>query len=99
MKLFRIALFTPIAGLCLSLMTVDNAQATNLYFGSTGGITSGGTYSWDAANWGNASTGPFTSTWTNGDFARLYSTANYTITVNADESMAGLFQSSAVNNT
>jgi autotransporter-associated beta strand protein len=78
-------------GLGLLLLSENSAKAaTSLYFNSTAG-----TYSWDTANWGTGSAGPFTSSWGAGDFARFYGAANYTITVNNDESMAGLYQNSS----
>lgn len=73
---------------------VNNAMAQNQYFTT---VANGGTYSWDGANW-NASgsagnTSPYTFNWTAGNFARFYNGAgdNFTVTVNASESMAGLF--------
>ena len=79
-------------GLCLSFCAANHAGAQN-YFGVTAGITTGGTYSWDDANWATTSAGPFTSDWLAGSFARFTGGAgdNYTITVNNSESMAGLY--------
>jgi hypothetical protein len=72
----------------------NHAVAQSQYFTT---VANSGTYSWDAANWNTsgstANTGPYTFNWTPGDFARFYNGAsdNFTVTVNASESMAGLF--------
>jgi len=84
--------FIPAAlGLCL---LASNAKAQNQYFNTVANL---GTYSWDAANWNangsSGNTGPYTFNWTAGNFARFYNGAGdtYTVTVNASESMAGMF--------
>jgi fibronectin-binding autotransporter adhesin len=86
------------AGCCLlaGLLTSNLTGASSQYFGVTAGIANNGSYSWDANNWsvvGGTSTGPFTSPWTAGSFARFYGGPGdtYTVTVNAAESMAGLY--------
>jgi fibronectin-binding autotransporter adhesin len=80
--------------LSMGLLASNTAQAQSQYF--TSSVANGGTYSWDGANWsisGGTSSGPFTSAWTAGDFARFYGGAGdaYTVTVNTSESMAGMF--------
>lgn len=82
-------------GSCLlAALLANQALAQSQYFTT---VANGGTYSWDDANWNasgsTANTGPYTSTWTAGDFARFYNGAgdNFTVTVNASESMAGLY--------
>ena len=91
------------SGLCLlAAIFANHAKAQSQYF--TTSITTGDTYSWDAANWsvsGGTSSGPFASTWTAGDFARFYGGAGdtYTVTVNATESMSGLYDDVATANT
>lgn len=83
------------AGLCLlvSLLANNTKAATNFFFdqnGTTAGYGSSG--SWDDANWATASGGTLaTGNWVAGGFARFFSTGAYTVTVNADESMAGLY--------
>ena len=62
-------------------------------------VANGGSYSWDDPNWNanpaSGSTGPYTPrlVYPRGSFARFYNGAgdNYTVTVNAAESMAGMF--------
>lgn len=83
--------------LCLSstVMVGHYAQGQSQYF--TSSTVNGGTYSWDDANWsvsGGTSSGPFASDWTPGDFARFYGVGSgnaITVTVNASESMAGMY--------
>src|ERR1700722_18595325 len=79
-----------------------SAKAQNYFFDVNGttsgfGIANGGSYSWDDPNWdtNSAGTGPTIATWPSGQFARFdggVSGNSYTVTVNNDESMAGLFQ-------
>jgi autotransporter-associated beta strand protein len=83
------------ASICASLCLAANSAkaATSLYFDSNGtaaGYGSGG--SWDGSNWATA-TGGTTATgpWGPGDFARFNTAASSIVTVGADESMAGLF--------
>src|SRR6266403_6037740 len=81
----------------LCCLAINNAKAANQYFDVNGvtsgyGVTAGGTYSWDGANWGVSGGAGATVVWTPGTFARFYGAASYTVTVNASESMAGLFQ-------
>jgi hypothetical protein len=83
------------AALCAFLsLAANNASAQNQYFNT---VANGGTYSWDGLNWNaspaSANTGPYTSSWAPGNFARFYNGAgdNYTVTVNAAESMSGMF--------
>ena len=90
-------------GLCLAVcLLANNAKAVNQYFDVNGttagyGIANGGSYSWDGANWATASGGgAATANWVAGQFARFpggVSGNSYTVTVNADESMAGLYNS------
>jgi hypothetical protein len=82
------------ACLLFALLASNTAKAQSQYF--TSGVVTGGSYSWDAANWsvsGGTSSGPFASEWTPGDFARFYggSGDTYSVTVNAAESMAGMY--------
>ena len=71
-----------------------SAKAQNQYFNT---VANGGTYSWEDPNWNanpaSGNTGPYTSTWVAGNFARFYNGAgdNFTVNVNAAESMAGMF--------
>ena len=94
---FKSLRFIPVAlGLAVGLLA-NNAKAQNQYFTT---VTTGNTYSWDAANW-NASgsagnTGPYTYNWTPGDFARFYNgAANFNVTVNASEAMTGIYLNAA----
>jgi autotransporter-associated beta strand protein len=91
--------FIPAAlGLMCALLANDARAATSLYFDVNGtaagsGVVNGGTYSWDGTSWdlSSALTGAAT-VWAAGDFARFTTAvAGYTVTVNASESMAGLF--------
>ena len=83
------------AGLCVSFCLAANRAkaATSLYFDSNGtaaGYGSGG--SWDGNNWATATGGTTaTGAWGPGDFARFNTAASSIVTVGADESMAGLF--------
>jgi len=84
-------------GLSMLLAIIGgSAHAANSQYFTTS-VVNGGTYSWDSAtSWsvsGGTSTGPFASAYTPGDFARFYGggTAAYTVTVNAAESMAGMY--------
>ena len=88
----------------LSLALLSNsASAQNYYFDVNGttsgsGVANGGSYSWDGVNWDTNSlgTGPTLFSWPAGQFARFNGGASgnsYTVTVNNDESMAGLFES------
>ena len=84
--------FIPVAlGLAVGLLA-NNAMAQN-YFGVTAGIQNNGVYSWDAPTWSTSSSGPFTSNWLPGAFARFYGGAsdNYTVTVNASEANTGMY--------
>jgi hypothetical protein len=83
------------AGLCLAAaLLANNAKAQSQYFET---VANGGTYSWDASVWTTnnavANTPPYASPWGAGSFARFYNGAGdtYTVTVNAAESMAGMF--------
>lgn len=93
-------------GLAVAGMANQASAATQQYYDANGttagyGITDGGSYSWDDPNWASASGGAAaTSTWvTDGTgFARFFgagttgtNAASYTVTVNNDEKMAGLF--------
>jgi hypothetical protein len=81
----------------LAILLANNAKAQSEYFDVNGttagyGVVNGATYSWDGPNWATTSGGAAaTSFWTGGGFARLYGAASYTVTVNADESMAGMY--------
>jgi fibronectin-binding autotransporter adhesin len=85
------------AGLCLLLaFLANNAKAQNAYFDVNGttagyGTAGGGSYSWDGNNWGTSGGTGATTAWTPGTFARFLGGGSYTVTVNADESMAGMF--------
>jgi len=91
------------AGACLlAALLANNALAQSQYFTT---VANGGTSSWDGANW-NASgssgnTAPYTFNWTAGNFARFYNAAsdNITVTVNASESMAGMYLNSGASAT
>lgn len=89
------------AGLCLSslIFTAHSVQGATLYFGVASGISAGGTYSWDAANWSSSSSGPYTVNWASNTFAWFGASPSYTVTVNTNESMAGLFLDAAGNLT
>jgi hypothetical protein len=86
---------------CLLLSALAyNAPAANQYFDVNGttagyGIVSGSTYYWDDPNWAAASGGgAATGNWVGGNFARFYggtSGDSYTVLLNNDESMAGLY--------
>jgi fibronectin-binding autotransporter adhesin len=82
------------SGLCLLFAVLaNNAQAANSQYFTTA-VANGGSYSWDADNWSTISaSSPFASPWIAGDFARINGGAGdtYTVTVNASESMAGLY--------
>jgi len=88
------------AGLLVGSMA-NRAQAQSLYFvGPSGGISNGGSYSWDdSTSWGAASSTPGGAggSWASGDFARFYAggTGSYTVTVNADEENTGLYYNAA----
>src|ERR1039458_6366141 len=83
--------FIPVAlGLVLGLLAYNaNAQT---YF-CPGTIVANGTYSWDGPNWSTSSGCASPTTWLAGGFARFYGGGAfaYTVTVNASESMAGLY--------
>src|ERR1035441_1574371 len=96
--------FIPAAlGLVFALVA-NNASAANLYFDVNGatagyGIVNGSSYSWDDPNWA-AATGGTTATanWVAGSFGRFNGGVSgnaYMVTVNADESMAGLYNTVA----
>lgn len=85
-------------GLCLGS---NNALAGNVYFDVNGtssgyGVVNGGSYSWDDPNWATASGGTAaTGNYIAGSFARFSGGVSgnaYTVTVNNDESMAGMYQ-------
>lgn len=84
--------------LCLfSCLCASRSQAQNQYFDINGatsgyGVAANGSYSWDAANWGVSGGTGATTTWGAGTFARFYGAATYTVTVNNDELMAGMYQ-------
>jgi len=87
--------FIPAAlGLAFALVAYNAMANTSLYFdsnGTTTGYGSGG--SWDGNNWATASGGTKTTgAWVPGDFARFYTAASSTVTVNNDESMGGLYE-------
>ncbi len=97
MKAYKKLLTTSAAISALLALAANNAEAQNQYFTT---VANAGTASWDDPNW-NASpasgnTGPFTSNWTPGNFARFLNATgdNITVTVNAAESMSGMFLSS-----
>jgi fibronectin-binding autotransporter adhesin len=85
------------ACLCLlsALVAGQTARAQSQYF--TSAVANDGTYSWDAANWNapgsTGNTSPYSSTWMSGEFARFYNGSgdDYTVTVNASESMIGMY--------
>lgn len=85
------------AGFCLLAMLVANqAKAQTQYLEP---VINGGTYSWDNPIWtanGAANASPYTSSWVAGNFARFYNGTGdtYTVTVNAAESMSGLYLNS-----
>jgi hypothetical protein len=101
MKRLHATLIPTSTGLCLCACLLTNNAKANFLFDANGatsgfGIVNGGSYSWDDANWTTSATGvTATSPWTSFEqqFARIGGTANaaYTITVGADEQMAGLF--------
>lgn len=85
----------------LALLANKASAADTQYFGGSGGIVNGGSYSWDDLDWSalnGSSAGPFNSPWlgtgdANGDFARFYGGAGdtYTVTTGSDEQMAGMY--------
>lgn len=81
-------------GLCLLFAILTNsAKAQTQYFEP---VATGQTYSWDQALWsanGAANASPYTSSWVAGNFARFYNGTGdtYTVTVNAAESMDGIY--------
>ena len=89
----------PVALCLLFALLANDANAANAYFDVNGattgyGIVCDSTYSWDAANWGVSGGAGATTAWTAGTFARFYggsAACTYTVTVNASESMAGLY--------
>src|ERR1700722_1844807 len=83
------------ASLCiLAAFLANQAKAQSQYFET---VVNAGSYSWDGAVWNAsgsvANTGPYTSPWTQGDFARFYNGGgdSYTVTVNADEQNTGIY--------
>jgi autotransporter-associated beta strand protein len=96
--------FKPVLLGLLCCLAVNKAKAANQYFdvnGSTSGygVANNGSYSWDGVNWGVSGGTGATTAWTPGTFARFYGAASYTVTVNASESMAGLFQNGGTSQT
>jgi hypothetical protein len=93
------------ASLCLLVGLANNAKAaTDYYFDANGattgfGIVNGTTYSWDSTDWSTSSAGTSaTAGWTAGGFAEFTggSSADANIvTVNASESMAGMYMTTA----
>ena len=86
----------------VGLLLACSAKAGTLYFDNNGtgsgyGTSNGGTYSWDGSVWATATGGTTaTAPWVAGSFARFNPTVtSYTVTVNADESMAGLYNTVA----
>ena len=100
-KLILPSLKVTLPGLCLAFaLLAYNAKADG-YFDVNGtaagyGVVNGGSYSWDDPNWAAATGGTSpTAAWVPGSFARFPGGASgnsYTVTVNADESMAGLYE-------
>src|SRR6267142_2324597 len=89
--------FKPVWVALVCCLSATALQAANQYFDVNGvtsgyGVANGGTYSWDGVNWGISGGAGATTAWVPGTFARFYGAATYTVTVNATESMAGLFQ-------
>jgi len=89
------------AALGLAVCLLANSAKADGYFDVNGtaagyGIVNGGSYSWDDPNWAAASGGTAaTANWVPGSFARFpggVSGNSYTVTVNNDESMAGLYE-------
>jgi fibronectin-binding autotransporter adhesin len=87
--------------LCLLAGLLAANSAMGQYFDVNGatsgfGIANNGSYSWDANFWSTSSAGTVATTaWVPGTFARFYGGTSgqaYTVTVNNDESMAGLWQ-------
>jgi hypothetical protein len=96
-------ILTAALGAALGLVAYQ-AQAQNQYFDVNGatsgyGTANGGSYSWDANNWGVSGGAGATTAWTAGTFARFYGANNYTVTVNNDESVAGLYQNGGSGHT
>jgi autotransporter-associated beta strand protein len=91
--------FFPVGlGLSFALLANNAGAATSYYFDVNGaaagsGVVNGGSYSWDDPNWSTSSgLAIATVNWGAGGFARFTTAvAGYTVTVNASESMAGLF--------
>ena len=97
MKTPALKFLTPaIAGLCLGLVPNAVKAATTDYF--TTSVSPGGTYSWDGPNWDTGS-GSYTSYYFQGGFPEFKSATSYTVTVNATESMAGMYQDGGSSST
>jgi hypothetical protein len=81
------------AGFCLLATALANDAKADFFKTN---IVNNTSYSWDAPNWSTSPNGPFTSSWTPGAFAEFVggSGDTYTVTVNASESMAGLYMGS-----
>lgn len=102
-KSFQLAAMSVIS-MALGSIANQSAKAATLYFDANGtsagyGISNGGTYSWDDANWATATGGTSaTSNWVQGSFAEFVggSSGNtYTVTVSGDEQNAGWYQTVA----
>ncbi|HEX3799816.1 MAG TPA: hypothetical protein VH413_14055 [Verrucomicrobiae bacterium] len=98
MKNFSSTLLYASAGVCVLFgLQANNAQAGNDFFDVNGttagtGVTSGASYSWEDPNWATASGGTTaTGAWTPGSFAEFTTALPYTVTLSADESVAGFF--------
>src|ERR1035437_2607013 len=91
--------FIPVTLCLLFSLLANNAKAANVYVDVNGttagyGVVTGSTYSWDDPNWAAATGGgTATANWVAGNFARFTGPASYTVTVNNNESMAGLYVS------
>ena len=97
----NLSVVKPVSLLCLLATLLAANSAMGQYFDVNGatsgfGIANNGSYSWDASFWSTSSAGTVATTaWVPGTFARFYggtSGQSYTVTVNNDESMAGLWQ-------
>jgi hypothetical protein len=88
-------------GLAFALAANNAKAATSYYFhvnstASGYGIVANNTYSWDSTMWSTTSGGAPTLGWQAGGFPRLNSaTTPYTVNVGADESMAGMYVTTA----
>lgn len=98
--MLRRRLVRTMAVLVAALMGGMANHADAAYF-LPGATPSNGTYSWDGpTNWSASSTsGSANEAWPAGDFARFPNANTYTVTVGADESMAGMLTSQGAANT